>query len=557
MATPEEILNLNLSKIEDDGLKDAIQDWIDAYNTAKKNGEEEDFKEESQSNMDSLFSMVSEFFPDAIQKGAKKPTPTSKKSAPKEEAQKPKPKPKEKPKSSANGNGELQKVLLLIIGDFDGIGEELKQSDIDEADLILFVEMTDKLKEALEEEDEEKIKEAVEEALLSFEEWQRKMKESDVKNSEELTEKATSSINELLKELEMPLLKDEDRKGNESLKQFTKEVLKKFDEWAEKFEGRIKERVIDLTLDFRIVLKEKKADAFRKKLKNNPIKFYNDVVRRDSDFTYQKQADKLITQLENAIYEDELADKETPEGKKKSKDTKEPGEKEETKELEAVIFTEELVREVAEELFEFSNGLTDKDNERIIKTPIALEEALTEETDPKKLKEKVRKVALLFIKDLAKIADNIDKKPAIEAINPLLNALGESLLTEGGKQEKESDKERNERILEELEELQPEIDRCDRIKKEFNRKKKEAKGEKEKKPPSDIAKLKSKILSIPNLIPKRFKNSLSAIEKTHELLKPIFWDIIELWQLDERKEAIKGKEEIEQKFDEKEEKLEK
>ena len=534
MATIQDLLKLDLSQVKDTELLELLKSVIIRYNNLTGKARDTYLKE-AQENITMFYEIVKESFPKAIQKTEQKPTKTPSKSK------------ASQTKKTDKISSKTKKILLLFLGDFEGIYEELTQADIDEADLVLFVEMTDALKEALESGDETKITAAIEDAKLTFEAWQQNMMESKAGNSEALAEKAKQSMNDLLKTLKMPLIKDGEKTGTVKLRPFAKKVMQQFDDWYTDYEDRMgnvaKETLADLTLDFRLALKEKEGIPLRTAL-NETIVFYEMNIQLQ-DTKIEAEADALIKSLKDAIYEDELQG-DTP--KQKPTALAEP---------EAVIFSEALVRAVSDELFEFANGLTAKDNALIIKTGLALEEAITEETSIKGLKEKTRITSLQFIKDLAKIGATIDKTPAIEAINPLLNALGESLLEADGKQDKETEHQRNKRILEELAALQPELDKCRTLYLEANRKKREAKGDdKPKSKPTRLTKLKTKTLSLVQIIPPKLKDNLRVQDETKAILLKTYWDLVKLWNMD-TKRAKAGAEAIEEKFEAMEEKTEK
>lgn len=220
--------------------------------------------------------------------------------------------------------------------------------------------------------------------------------------------------------------------------------------------------------------------------------------------------------------------------------------------LQSTILTEELVREVINELTDIEIDLDGQDETIIATTRLELEEAL-EETEQAKLHKKVEKAADNFKDWAMDIANTKAKKATITSMNKLFNALGEPLLNADGKEQKESEKERSKRILAELNELKPELDRCRAVVSEANKKKREAEGAKPKK--TRLTQLKNKLLSIAGLIPPQLKDNLDVQKKTEKILLTAHKELVSVWGMDKVK-AKPGADAIKEKFGATEEKKE-
>lgn len=442
MAKIDDLLNLDFSKISSEQLKKAIEDFNSDYNSES---DKAGFVKAHSENINKLFGMVERHAPEAIRKVEKKTESKDKKgtsSGTKTESQKP----------SEGKNGKLLKVLILVLNELDGILDKAIDKDIDDADLILIIQLTDELKEAIEKGDDKKVQRTIEKILQSFGKWQEKTASANgqaPKEAKEVLEKATKSVNKLLEELNIPLM---DAKGSAKPK---------------------------------------------------------------------------------------------PESKAKPK--------KEAEESQSVILTKELVREVIDELTDIGIDLDGEDETIIATTRMDLEEAL-DETEQADFRKKVVEAVESF-KDFVKdISDTKSRKAAIESVNKLLNALGETLLNADGKEKRESEKERSKRILEELEELKPELERCRAVVNEANRKKREAQGSKPK--PTRFTQLKTKLLSLAKLIPPHLKDNIDVQKKTEKVLLTAHRELVSAWGMDKVK-AKPGAEAIKEEFDKMEEKAEK
>ena len=302
MGKIDDLLNLNFDKINSEPLKKAIEEFNSDY---KSEPNKADFEKENVENINKLFSMVERYAPEAIQKTEKKPKESSSK--------------KDSKSESKNGNGKLMKILILVIGDFKGVLEKLKQSDLDEADMVVLLEMTEQLEKALESGDDEKIKKAVEAQLDAFDKWQGKMKKSQEKVHKEQGKKATESINKLLEELGIPTIesngaakpknksKDESQKSQTTIltRELVREVIDELTDIEIDLEGHDDTIIASTRLELEEALDEREQSKFRKKLEK-AVEGFRDWAMDISDDKARKESIASMNKLFHALGETEL-----------------------------------------------------------------------------------------------------------------------------------------------------------------------------------------------------------------------------------------------------------
>jgi hypothetical protein len=317
MIKVEDLLNLNLTKINSAPLKKAIEDWISDYN---KETDKELFAKESKENINKLYAMVEQYAPEAIQKTKKKPEPKETKPG------------KNGQTENKRGKGKLMKILILVIGNFKGVLKKLKQADLDEADFFVLLEMTKKLEKALESGDDKKIKKAVEAQLDAFDKWQEKMKKSDNKTHKEQAKNATESINQLLDELGIPTLESngavkskEKSKSSPSTpsqtalltKELVRVVIDELTDIEIDLEGQDETIIAATRLELEEALEDEEQSKFRKKVVKEAQSF-KDWAMDISDAKTRKQSVTAMNKLFNALGESLL----NPDGKEKKESEK-------------------------------------------------------------------------------------------------------------------------------------------------------------------------------------------------------------------------------------------
>ncbi len=409
MATIQDLLMVNLDKVPSAPLKEAITNFLKDY---KKESDKTTFEQEHRENISKLMSMVQRYAPDAVGNPA---TPKTEK----------KPSGKKEKSDASSGNRKrkesdgqkgLMKVLFVVIGNFRGVLEELKASDLEEADYVVVLELTEQLEKALESGNEEAIRKAVESARAKFVAWEKQMKERPDEKDRETGKRAKEAFNELLEELELETLEAD----------------------------AVENQTVLLTHDL-------------------VGKVINELVDVESDLELHSEE---ATMMASGRYDLEKALKQTSHA----------------------AFKKE-VQEAVEKLSYFAGELTDPDA----------------------------------------------GKEAFESINKLRNALGKPLLDEKGEEKKETEKQRSQRVLEELEELEPELERCRAVVREANRQKREAKGTKPKPKPTRYTQLKKHMLAIIDLVPPQLKDDPVVQENVRRLSQNFVAGFVEICQMNKVK----------------------
>ena len=504
MISVKDILNFDLDKIGSAPLRKTIEEWISDY---QKEKDKKLFEQESKQTMEKLYDMVSRFAPEAIKKSkASSKSEKPKSDKPKSESKKSESTSQDKSKkpSSSGKQEKLMKVLFLVIGDFKGVLEELKESDLEEADMVVLLDMTNELEKALESGDKDKIEQVVDEQIDKFIKWQQKMMQSDLEDHHKSAKKATESMNKMLKELGIdPLETDETSKSK----------------------PHSKKKPSTYTMSDGMKWKLLSLEEAQKRFKEG-----KEVYGLNRD----EETEALIEEKDDFNRFEEFGiPYETP--------------------SQAVILTKDLVRNVADELTDIEIDLDGEDETIIATTRLDLEESLEEEKHHQ-FRKKVESAVKDFKDWAGQISKDKQKEQAITSMNKLLNALGQSELTMDGNAIEESKEERSKRILEELAALEPELAQCRAVVKEANRKKREAEGPKPKK--RRATKLREKLLQLAALIPPNLKDNLDVQEKTEKILLKTHSQLIEAWGMS-KVQAEHGAKAIEKRFDDIEEKLSK
>ena len=409
MATIQDLLMVNLDKVPSAPLKEAITNFLKDH---KKESDKTTFEQEHRENISKLMSMVQRYAPDAVgdpatPKTEKKPSGKKEKSDPSSGNR--------KRKESDEQKG-LMKVLFVVIGNFRGVLEELKASDLEEADYVVVLELTEQLEKALESGNEEAIRKAVESARAKFVAWEKQMKERPDEKDRETGKRAKEAFNELLEELELETL-EADAVENQTVL-LTHDLV-----------GKVINELVDVESDLELHSEEAAMMA-----------------------SGRYDLEKALKQTSHAAFKKE-------------------------------------VQEAVEKLSYFAGELTDPDA----------------------------------------------GKEAFESINKLRNALGKPLLDEKGEEKKETEKQRSQRVLEELEELEPELERCRAVVREANRQKREAKGTKSKPKPTRYTQLKKHMLAIIDLVPPQLKDDPVVQENVRRLSQNFVAVFVEICQMNKVK----------------------
>ena len=538
MAKAEDLLNLDIAKIKSEPLREAVQDWINDYNSTSDKAA---FEQESKENIIKLFDMVSRYAPEAIRSKPKSKPETKEK---RESTSKSSTKRKEKPKES-NGQGKSIKVAILVIGELEDILEKVKAEDLEDADIVIILELTEELEKALREGDDKKVEKIIDEMLQSFDDWQEKTASANgqaPKGTKEVLEEATNSVNKLLEELDFPPIesngaapsKSKSQKSykakNTSLRKVVKEVIKELEDIVRNIDGEVEAHLSTDMEELEAALEQDDPEKFRERVETTVKSFENSLLELE-DNKVTRKATASMNKIKEAL--------ETSSSKKQG-------------ESKPDTFTRELVREVIGELTDINIDLDGEDETILATTRIDLDEALEAENDVR-FRQRVEKAVESF-KDFEMDIENTQAhKEAISSINKLLKALGEPEIKNKPKKT-EPDKDRFERIGRELDALRLELERC-RAEDEQEKKKKSS----QKKPrpkPTRLTQLKTRLLSLANLIPKKLKENIGVQEKTEKILLSAHRELVGTWEMDKVK-AKSGEKAIKEKFDEMEEKVNK
>ena len=198
MPTVNDLKTLDLDKITSEPLKAAIQKMLDEY---ENESDPALYDKEHTDNIAKLLDMVARYAPEALPPEDPEPPKPSKPANKKKEGPRPpKPAPSKKPPASKSVSGLLKKVLLAVIGDFKGLLDELTASDLEEADFVIVLDMTEQLEQALEAGDEAAVRAAVEAAMTTFDQWLDQMLAGDT-DRQAAGKRAKQSFDALLDQL--------------------------------------------------------------------------------------------------------------------------------------------------------------------------------------------------------------------------------------------------------------------------------------------------------------------------------------------------------------------
>ncbi|TSE03690.1 hypothetical protein [Aquimarina algiphila] len=546
MITSQDILNLNLKKVEEKSikLKERIEAWITEYNQAKDKAL---FEKTSLQSRQKLYDMVSKYAPEAIKK-----TPSPKKEKQKEQTPKPKTIPKSEKKSkgqskSTQPKGKLQRVVLLVIGDFKGLLKEAEELEIREDDIVIVMEMTGQLEKAIEEGNKEEVERLLDKFLLDYLQWELKMRNSTKNKEQEFGKKTTRAVNKLLEELGYSSIIGKPEKEileTISLRELVKTLSLKFRDWAAFLEGKDKEIANDAMLDLILTLSKEDEKEFRSQVKEF-IEEYQHAKRGISNAQIADEADKLVLFLEK-LWHQEKEDQSAKKTKEKGSST--------GKKTQTTLLTEQLVQHVIDKLIEIEKDLSGHDETIVSVTRFDLEEALEEESGTQ-FRKKVLKAAHSFKGFVDDIKNPSAREGSITVMNKILNALGEPLLTKTGKERKETEEQRNQRRLSELEAIEPDLERCRDIIREVGRIEKAAKEPKPALSPYD--KLSNRLISFGNIVLERHAKNENVLERTKEKLLDILKNMTEEWGMRDKSEIEKIQKKIVMTYDNLIKKLEK
>ncbi len=313
-----DILNLDLSKINSESLQSAIKEMVEDYNGQV---DKKLFEEVHAENIDKMMSMVEQFSPEAIVKKTKeKKTEGDKKSTSKSGR-----KPSEQPKqpSKKKTSGETIKVAVVLLGDLNGIKDKLEEFDLNEADMILFMELTEELEKAIEENDEERIKSIIQKVYHELETMFNKYDKANGQAPDGIKEalnEATDSVDKMLEELGIPKISDNgkrDKKHTEQQSpielsdiiltpQLVKEVIEEVDRIEKEHELNDEDEMIIHTtvLDLEESLNESDHNNFRKHIEravDDFKEFVIDISNVKSRKGTVKAMNKLISALGGAL----------------------------------------------------------------------------------------------------------------------------------------------------------------------------------------------------------------------------------------------------------------
>ncbi len=379
------------------------------------------------------------------------------------------------------------------------------------------------------------LKEAIKSWIKDYnkEEDKKLFAKESQENIDKLFGMAKKYAPEAIKAAEKKESKDKENSETAVLtKKLVKEVIEELTELDMTLDGEDQTIIATVRHDLEDTLGEADNSKFKSQV-TKAIRSFEKAESNISESKTSKKAKVIIAKLS-------ITPKET---KPKS---------DESEKSQTAILTNELVREVIDELTDIEIDLEGQDETIIATTRLELEEAL-EKKEQSKLHKKVEKAVESFKDWAMDIDDSKAKKAAITSMNKLFNALGEPLLNADGKEQKESEKERSKRILAELQELKPELDRCRAVVSEANKKKRDAEGAKPKK--TRLTQLKNKLLSIAGLIPPHLKENLDVQKKTEKILLTAHKELVSAWGMDKVK-AKPGADAIKEKFDALEEKKE-
>ncbi|MEL7145924.1 MAG: hypothetical protein AAFO69_06120 [Bacteroidota bacterium] len=524
MTTIEDIMAINLAKIENPKLRERVKNLLLDYEKASNKAI---FIEETQNLINMVMSTVQRFAPEALTK---------------EDEKDPKPKKDEFPRKRIE---QLHGLLL------DNLNAHKKRNSNREDELTDELnKVINSLESAFDDYESHIPLTAVRPDLVTFLQWSVS---TDFDKSNDLIEQVSATIKALLIEFDIPFEPENNSGEGGAIEIYQKQIpviigeLEDIMQFIEENKAEEGDETIEVLA---IIIDDLKnaSEQEKEELIHEALEKYREWSEKTSFGDEVEQELKRKRKVDQSINEilEELGMETMPEKKHKAKP------KPSATDEQTTILTKELVERVINELD--SIKATDLD-QTIVETTLDDLKAALEKEIGKSFVNSIEKAVANFNDYAVEIEDTAVQKQAVAAMNKLVKALGQPMLDDQGNSTAETKAERNKRIKRELEALAPEIEQCEHVFREAARLKREITPKKKKPAPSIYEQLQTKIYALTSLIPATLKDDVEVQQLTMEAELTFFRLLIKAWELTEKRKANKVEKEIEGKFEATEEKI--